>query len=111
MIYLGSTFSLQMIPRENCSVVVEWITPEEANQILGGDDFVCTVGHASTAIVLSDMLGRHIEMNRIRSSLGYDDILVVGQLVSGRLPEGCTTLPDDAVFTFVKVTLQRKEEA
>lgn len=108
MVYLGSTFSLQMIPRENCKVNVEWITPQEANQILGDDDnYISCVGHQSTADVLSDMLDRQIVMNRTRQGIGYDDILVVGQLVSGRLPEGCTQLPDDAVFTFVKVTLQK----
>ena len=108
MVILGSTFSLQMIPRENCSINVEWITPEETNEWLD-QGFLSAVGHESTAAVLSDMLGRHIEMNRIRSSMSYDDVLIVGQLVSGRLPEGCTTLPADVEFTFVKVTLQRNE--
>ena len=106
MVILGSTFSLQMIPRENCNVNVEWITPEEANRWLD-QGFLCAVGHESTAAVLSDMLRRHIEMNRIRSSMSYDDVLIVGQLISGRLPEGCTKLPDDAEFAFVKVTLRR----
>lgn len=107
MVYLGSTFSLQMIPRENCKVCIEWITPHEANQILGtDDDYISCVGHQSTADVLSEMLNRHVVMNRTRQGITYGDILIVGQLISGRLPEGCTVLPKDAVFTFVKVTLQ-----
>lgn len=107
MVILGSTFSLQMIPRENCSINVEWITPEEANRWLD-QGYLNTVGHANTATILSNMLGRHIEMNRIRNSMTYGDVLIVGQLIGQRLPEGCTELPDGVEFTFVKVTLQRK---
>ena len=106
MVYLGSTFSLQMIPREGVCINVKWITPQETKDILA-NGYMSLVGHQSTADVLSDMLGMSITMNRVRQGLTYDDILVVGQLVSGRLPEGCTTLPEDAEFAFAKVTLQR----
>ena len=109
MLIFGSTFSLQMIPRENCSVNVEWITPEEVNDLLDNNEWLCTVGHESTAMILNKLLGREdIFMNRIRSSMGYDDTLLVGQLIGQRLPEGCTELPEGIEFTFVRVTLQRK---
>ena len=98
-----------MIPRENCSVNVEWITPEEVNDLLDNNEWLCTVGHESTAMILNKLLGREdIFMNRIRSSMGYDDTLLVGQLIGQRLPEGCTELPEGIEFTFVRVTLQRK---
>lgn len=109
MLIFGSTFSLQMIPRENCSVNVEWITPEEVNDLLDNNEWLCTVGHENTAMILNKLLGRDdIFMNRIRSSMGYDDTLLIGQLIGQRLPEGCTELPEGIEFTFVRVTLQRK---
>lgn len=77
MIYLGSTFSLQMVPREGACINVEWITPQETKDILA-NGYMSLVGHQSTADVLSDMLGMSITMNRVRQGLTYDDILVVG---------------------------------
>ena len=106
MIILGSTFSLQMLPKDaNCNLSVEWISKEEASNLLA-NEYISAVGHESTAAALSILLGRNVQMNRIQARLTNEDILIVGQLVSGRLPEGCTTLPEDAKFAFAKVTLQ-----
>lgn len=110
MLIFGSTFSLQMIPKENSALIVEWLTPEAANDLLNTNDWLCAVGHESTAMILNKILGRDdIVMNRIRATMGYDDTLLVGQLIGQRLPEGCTELPEGIEFTFVKVTLQRKK--
>ena len=57
------------------------------------------VGHPDTA----DILG--VRCNRMSLKLAKGDELFVAQLTGGRLPEGCTTLPEGFSFTFLKVTL------
>ncbi|SNX54177.1 hypothetical protein SAMN05660242_1812 [Thermoanaerobacterium sp. RBIITD] len=59
----------------------------------------------SLPAVLSDMLGLDVPCNRINVHLTPDDVLVVSQLVGGRLPEGSTKLPDGFSFQFVKVSI------
>lgn len=55
------------------------------------------VGHADTAAVLG------VECNRINVSLNPGDVAFVAQLQGGRLPEGCTQLPDGFSFKFIRV--------
>lgn len=62
-------------------------------------DAVSAVGHPDTAAVLG------VPCNRTNVHLEKGDTLFVAQLTGGRLPEGCTTLPEGFSFTFVKVTL------
>ena len=104
MIYLANSFSLQMLNLEKLStVVVTPITMQEVKELL--TDFVSAVGHQDTASVLSASLGINIPMNRINISLIPGDVLIVAQLIGGRLPEGSTTLPDGFEFKFLKVVL------
>jgi hypothetical protein len=42
-------------------------------------------------------------MNRVNVTLRKGDTAFVAQLQGGRLPEGCTTLPEGFSFKFVKV--------
>jgi len=54
------------------------------------------VGHADTARVFSAMLERDIAPNRESVKLKPHQILLVGQYVGPRLPEGATELPEGA---------------
>lgn len=100
---LGNAFSLQMLDLQRTSnVEVEPLTLDEVKSLLK-EGFVSAVGHQDTANVLSDMLGLGVPCNRINVHLTPDDVLVVAQLVGGRLPEGSTKLPDGFTFQFVKV--------
>lgn len=105
MIYLANSFSLQMLNMEKVNTVVTTpLTLEEVKKLLS-NNFVSAVGHADTASVLSASLGINIPMNRINISLIPGDVLIVAQLIGGRLPEGSTTLPDGFEFKFLKVVL------
>jgi len=100
---LSNAFSLQMLDLQGTSSVqVTPLTLDEVRQILK-KGFISAVGHQDTATVLSDMLGLDVPCNRINVHLTPDDVLVVAQLVGGRLPEGSTKLPDGFSFQFVKV--------
>lgn len=107
MIYLANAFSLQMLGLDTpTNIKVEPISQETVECILLGDNgFTSAIGHQDTANVLSNMLGIPVAMNRISVSLTKDDILVVAQVVGGRLPEGATTLPEGVSIKFVKVQL------
>lgn len=102
---LGNAFSLQMLDLQRTSnVEVMPITLDEVKSLLK-EGFISAVGHQDTANVLSDILGLDVPCNRINVHLTPDDVLVVAQLVGGRLPEGATKLPDGFAFQFVKVRI------
>lgn len=63
-------------------------------------DNLSVVGHPDTANVLG------VAFNRVSVKLNKGDVLYVAQIVGGRLPEGCTTLPDGYSFKFLKVTVE-----
>lgn len=73
---------------------------EKVDSLPSLDDVVSAVGHADTANVLS------VPYNRINVKLTPGDIAYLAQLQGGRLPEGCTTLPEGFSFKFWKITIQ-----
>lgn len=105
MKYFGNAFSLQMLDLDGENLVrILPVTKEEVKQELQ-EGFVSAMGHADTANVISNELGINVEVNRISVSLNKGDILLVAQLVGGRLPEGATTLPEGFKFKYLKVEL------
>lgn len=88
-VYLLNAFSLQMVDVP-CSVHFKEV------DVLPGS-LTSAIGHADTAAVLG------VPMNRVNVHLSKGDVAYVAQLVGGRLPEGCTTLPDGFAFKFIKV--------
>jgi hypothetical protein len=128
MIYLSNAFSLQMQGNHEC--VTEKLSLDEAKRQATtlhqgrldhglstcGDRVYCEevclsatscVGHADIAAVLSSQLGVPVPTARISIALCPADILIVGQYIGPRLPEGCTALPDGAKIDWYSVTCQR----
>lgn len=91
--YISNAFSLQMLDLSEAHTI----------SVFPVDGFpstaVSVVGHPDTAAVLG------VPFNRTNLKLSKGDVLYVAQLVGGRLPEGCTTLPEGYKFVFVKVTV------
>ena len=106
-VYLANALSLQMLPTEQATDLRIWPMTVEAVKefVRDGIKFESAIGHADTAAVVSGILGQSVPTQRISISLKPGDILVVAQLVGGRLPEGATTLPDgyDIKFFGVKI--------
>ena len=96
MIYVGNAFSLGMVAPEHLPSVR---MAAATIPVLDGLAWQSCVGHADTAALLG------VPMARVSVRLVPGDTLFVAQLVGGRLPEGCTTLPPGARFDWVKVTL------
>lgn len=96
---LANAFSIQMLTGSGLANFEE-IQPNDIP-----NDVVSAIGHQDTAMVLSNLLGFEVPVNRINVVLDHDTELYVAQLMGGRLPEGCTQLPDGFSFKFYRVTL------
>ena len=63
-------------------------------------DAVSVIGHADTAKVLSNVLGREIAFNRVSFTAEHGDRIYIAQYIGPRLPEGTTELPEGSTFKF-----------
>ncbi len=100
MNFLTNAFSLQMIKTFPAVPIIE-----EVDLTSIPADAVSAIGHADTANVLSKLLNRNVECNRVSVTLTGNDTLFVFQVVGGRLPEGATTLPENFSFKVLKIHL------
>lgn len=100
---LLSNFSLQMLPPGFTGrVSIRPATQIEAIFALGAGG--SGVGHAYTAQLLSRLLRMPVEVNRREVTPGPGDSVIIAQYRGLRLPEGATTLPEDAKIEFISVT-------
>lgn len=90
--FLLNAFSLQMVDTP-CDVSFT-----DVDSLPSG--LTSAVGHPDTAKVLG------VECNRVNVHLSKGDVAYVAQLMGGRLPEGCTTLPKGFTFKFIKVEVK-----
>jgi hypothetical protein len=104
-IYIGNSFSLSMLDRETQSLGhSRWLRmprPTVLDKVvteLKYGEVVSCVGHADTAAILSKLLGVDLPVNRVSVKLEKGDLLIVGQYVGQRLPEGTTELPEGAAI-------------
>lgn len=109
-VYISNALSLQMLPTEQATDLHIWPMTVGSVREFSRDhiQLISAIGHADTAAVVSSMIGQEIQAQRINISLKPGDILIVAQLLGGRLPEGSTTLPDGYAIRFFGV--QIKEE-
>ena len=102
-----NAFSIQMISSLNeASVSFRKIDVEQAKSLLAGDEVDSYVGHVDTANVISGILGMEIPAQRRFGTLVPGEVAIVAQVIGGRLPEGCTVLPDGMSIQFFQVTVQ-----
>jgi hypothetical protein len=80
------------------------VVPTTAAEV-ASSGFTSVVGHQDTANVLTTLLGVEVPMNRVSVRLEAGDVLYVAQVTGGRLPEGCTTLPQGMSLGFFRLTL------
>lgn len=75
---------------------LEDISVEQAKNLLKNNayQFTSSIGHESTAKIMTDILGFPIEVNRINASLEVGDSALVFKL-NGRPPEGKILTLDD----------------
>jgi len=88
MLYLGNSFSVNMLAGD-CSVGFSRLATEQAVRHAhdNRESLKSVVGHESTALVFSRLLGVEVPTNREAVTLKPGDELLVGAL-GARLPEG-----------------------
>ena len=110
MIYVANAFSLQMLEGDDMAIRVQTIPKGGVEHTLReasyGDGWTSAVGHADTANVISDDLRMDVPHNRINITLRPGDVLFVGQITGGRLPEGATSLPDGVRIIWRRVEVE-----
>jgi len=106
---LVNALSLQMLPSDFGlgNLLIQKIDTKRASDLLKSEGAESYIGHTDTANVLSGLLGIAVECNRGLLRLDTGKRIMVAQLVGGRLPEGCMTLPQGCRFEFYLVTLAR----
>lgn len=103
-IRLLNAFSLNMLAVFPAQPLFEEISLDEARESLA-TGFQSAVGHADTAAVFSSQLGIEVPANRTTISLSKGSVVVIGQYIGPRLPEGSTTLPEGATIKWFRVTV------
>ena len=98
-VYLGNSFSLNMLDPEQRSVVE--VLSVEADCVPPTAESV--VGHADTAALFCRVLGFPVEFNRATLRLQCGDTLFVGQYSGPRLEEGTYNLPLGATVKWLRV--------
>jgi hypothetical protein len=93
--FIGNAFSLQMCRDFPANIHVD--TLEEIPNL---SECISIIGHQDLANILG------VPMNRESIKLQDNDVLIVAQVMGGRLPEGSTTLPEGVTIQFLKVTLE-----
>lgn len=96
--YISNAFSLQMLAETPSKILVLEATQEQVKEFKMVARSL--VGHQDTANVLG------VAYNRESVSLHRGDQLLVAQLQGGRLPEGCTTLPEGFEFKYLLVVIE-----
>lgn len=105
-IYLANAFSLQMLDlTQACNIKVTPMCDIDAIEFLSINGWTSAIGHEDTAKVVENYINLYVPFNRINISLKKGDILIVAQLIGGRLPEGSTTLPENFKLKFIKVEI------
>lgn len=81
-------------PKEFLKVLLECnqFSPDEYKM-----EIVSAIGHADVAAIISNFLKIDLPVNRVSIKLDDPkDIVLIGQYIGPRLPEGTTKLPDNA---------------
>ncbi len=113
MLYIANAFSLQMLDttkRADYRLSIIPLLPDYAARMAAETPFTSAIGHNDTAAVVSTMLGVDVPQNRINIALQDEDILLVAQIIGGRLPEGATALPDGVEIHFVIIRIEEVKE-
>ena len=102
-VYLGNAFSLNMVEAAPHGVQVD-ILPVRPEEI--PVSAVSIIGHEDTAKIVSGMLKRPVDVNRVKVTLEEGDVLYVAQYHGERLPAGTEVLPAASTLEFYCVKLR-----
>lgn len=104
---IGNAISPNMVPLnegETYRWTIEVLSIEGFKKALG-EDFLSIIGHASTACLLTALLGIKVTCPEGRVTFNWtNEVLFVAQYSGPRLPEGATSLPEGATIKWLRIT-------
>ena len=102
---IANAFSINMLSEFPNPVSIRFtkISLNLAKQLSQDCEILSIVRHKDTAQVFSSVLEKEVPHNRVNYTWNDDSILLVGQL-KGRLAEGTTTLPENALIEWYNIT-------
>ena len=106
--FIVSTFTAGMISSKKFSVSFENVELETAQRWIEENQPISAVGHAQTAEIASNWLGKLIAFNRLSLAVKDCQLLIV-QYKGPRLPEGATKVPEGATFELILATVSCKD--
>ena len=98
--FIANAFSLNMVAEADLPRL-RMVACARPQRVIERGAAISAVGHADTAALIG------VECNRISLTLTQSDWLYVAQYKGPRLPEGTTTLPEGASFSWVSIWLER----
>lgn len=98
MKYILNAFSANMLSEES-SIVVDF-KKIEPNRV--EEDAVSCIGFANTAAIVSNLIGKTVEVNRASCALKKGDKAFIAQYQGPRLAEGTVELPEGSRMEFWK---------
>jgi hypothetical protein len=104
---LLNAFSLSMLPEFRGRVTVVRLTLEDVKLDFDEEPMESFVGHADTAALFANLIGRPVACRRESVTLEVGEQVWVGQYTGPRLPEGSKTLPEGASVEWLFVTIDR----
>jgi len=110
MLFVANAFSFNMFENVPEVLVQKELNVQEASDLLRNEAFESVVGHADTAVILTNMLKTEIRFNRVSNNFSYEDRILVAQYTGPRLPEGAVSLPEGSKIKFILVTPKRKDD-
>lgn len=101
---IGNAFSGNMLDLAEMPVNVMF-SKVDVETVKNIDNLESCIGHVDTAAVVSDVLGKKVDANRVTVTLKKGDCMIIAQYIGPRLTEGTTKLPEGAriEFLFAKV--------
>lgn len=111
-ITLVNAISIKMMERDKCSLVLYIPTTLDVVRDYVKNSYVrSAVGHESTAQAFSMLVGREVPVSRESITLEEDDILLLGEVVGPRLPEGVvlTEVDPESVKWWIVRRIPEKE--
>lgn len=99
--FILNALPMALIPTEGGLVEMK---PIEASAVPA--EAASAIGHADTAVVISNLLGREVPAARISvPTMKVGETHIVAAYQGPRLPEGSTMLPDGATINFYQMTM------
>ncbi|MHB1679383.1 MAG: STIV orfB116 family protein [bacterium] len=94
--YFCNAFSVNMLQTFPAEVIIKEIDINATKNLIESGQYESTIGHKSTADLLSNVLGILIKPNRTTLVLSKYDEVLLAQYYGPRLPEAVTELPEDS---------------